>query len=860
MSGGEKAKIIWKSKKIGNELINIYYSIDDGYNWILLSDRMVDTGFYIWDVPHLKDVFDNCLLKITTNSDKISKISKKFKIINETNKIRITYPNGGELIESGSWFNVEWDSDGLKSDLFKILFSSNGGRTWKRLESRLLNVNKYLWKVPEIESENCKIQIIAVENENIKDISEREFSISKKAKIKISSPSDQIKYYPNQNMFIKWNSVNVRGKKVNIYYSMDGGRKWKTIVRGAPNIRQFEWAIPDLESTSDQSKIKVELSNNIKINDINRGYFVLYGKPAIKMKSPHENNLIIEDNSTYRIIWDSKNIRENRINLYYSENSGYSWVPIAKDIFNKGYYNWIIPNLGSIDCIFKIESSIQPEIVSISDYSLRITGKALILIQSNFENKNFNAFDSLTLIWESYNLSDKYLDILFSIDNGKKWQILYENIVDDKIEKFEVPFIARSSSECKIKIVDSYDMRNFSSTNGIFSVNRPRGKINLLSSEIKEYNYNQVKTINWKSEYLNDKMGEIYYSLNKGEDWFLVDKISLSQTSYNWEIPNLEESFDKCLLKVVPIDAEYDFSDKLNFYKINAAPYIDIVNDYTDTVKTNMPFDINVNIKNSNQKDYKLYYSLSKGLNWINIDNKISLEKYFWQVPSLKGFNNILIKAELEDDDDIFSIVKFDVLEQSINLTLLSPNGNEKYEIGDEINIVWSIKKIYDKTIDLFYSVDGGLNWSVIELSARNSGTYKWIINENIRTSNNCKIKVQSNINNKIFDVSDKLFAIDGIRAAFKIITPNGGELIYKGTSTFIYWEDIVPDITKVDIFYSLNAGKEWFLIVEDIDNSGVYNWVIPDDIQFSKKCLIKIISSSDKRKLDLSDKGFTIK
>ena len=115
---------------------------------------MVDTGFYIWDVPHLEYVFDNCLIKITTNSNKTSKISKKFKIINETNKIRINYPNGGELIESASWFNIEWESDGLKSDLFKILFSSNGGRTWKRLESRLLNVNEYLWKVPEIESES----------------------------------------------------------------------------------------------------------------------------------------------------------------------------------------------------------------------------------------------------------------------------------------------------------------------------------------------------------------------------------------------------------------------------------------------------------------------------------------------------------------------------------------------------------------------------------------------------------------------------------------------------------------------------------------------------------------------------------
>ena len=57
-SGGEKTQIIWESKNLGNELINIYYSIDNGYNWFTISDRMVDTGFYIWDVPHLNDVFE----------------------------------------------------------------------------------------------------------------------------------------------------------------------------------------------------------------------------------------------------------------------------------------------------------------------------------------------------------------------------------------------------------------------------------------------------------------------------------------------------------------------------------------------------------------------------------------------------------------------------------------------------------------------------------------------------------------------------------------------------------------------------------------------------------------------------------
>ena len=95
---------------------------------------------------------------------------------------------------------------------------------------------------------------------------------------------------------------------------------------------------------------------------------------------------------------------------------------------------------------------------------------------------------------------------------------------------------------------------------------------------------------------------------------------------------------------------------------------------------------------------------------------------------------------------------------------------------------------------------------------------------------------------------------------SFNIITPNGGDLIYKGTSTFIYWENIISGIDKVDIFYSTDNGKNWFNIVEDIKNNGMYNWVIPQNISFSNKCLVKISASSNSKQIGQSDNVFTIK
>ena len=802
-------------------------------------------------------MYKECFIKISSNSNKASTISSQFTIINQSNKIRINNPNGGELIESGKAITIKWEANGLKANLFKILFSKNLGNSWERIESRVLNANEYLWITPDIESEDCLIKIISVENEDIYDISEQPFKISKNPTLKISNPLENQSYYSEEGILIQWNTVNVRGKKVNIYYSIDKGRKWNVLKRGVLNKGSFQWDISDFDITSTVSKIKIELSNNIRIKDVNKGYFTIYGKPEINLLS--KTNLIIEDKSIYRINWISKNIRENRINIYYSINSGKEWKPIEIDLLNKDFYDWVVPNLKTVECIFKIESTVQSNINSISEHPIKITEKPLIAINNNLNNLNLTLSDSIQLNWESYNLSDKYIDILYSEDSGKNWKYLYENIINIGSKKIEVPFVSKTSEKCKIKIVDSNNKDTYSISSGFFKIKRPKGSIDLLSSKIKIYDYNDTMRVIWDHKYLYDKIGKFYYSLDSGETWNFINEINISEGYLDWEIPNLEFTFNKCIIKILIDAAEYDFIDSLGFFQINPAPFINILNN-KDTVKTNMPFEIKIASKNIDSLSYSLYYSLTRGVNWKEIKSNISDSKYLWNVPSIKGYKNILLKVQLNNDDNINDTVKMSVLEKSANILILEPNGKEKYSVNDKISIIWSIKKIYDKTIDIYYSKDAGLNWHEVELGVRNSGKYTWSIIDKSLNCKKCKIKIQSNLDNNIFDVSDGLFSITAISESFNIITPNDGDILHRGTSTFIYWDNIDKKIESVDLFYSLDKGNNWFLIKRNLDNIGKYNWAVPRDIFSSNQCLIKIVSSNNSKLVDYSDKLFIIK
>ena len=140
-----------------------------------------------------------------------------------------------------------------------------------------------------------------------------------------------------------------------------------------------------------------------------------------------------------------------------------------------------------------------------------------------------------------------------------------------------------------------------------------------------------------------------------------------------------------------------------------------------------------------------------------------------------------------------------------------------------------------------------------------NSGKYSWSIIDKDFNWRKCKIKVQSRTDKDVFDVSNGLFLVASTQSV-NIITPNDGDILYRGTSTFIYWDNIDKNINSVDIFYSLDEGKKWVLIKGKVANVGKYNWAVPSDISSTNRCLIKINASNNKRLVDYSDQPFIIK
>ena len=126
--------------------------------------------------------------------------------------------------------------------------------------------------------------------------------------------------------------------------------------------------------------------------------------------------------------------------------------------------------------------------------------------------------------------------------------------------------------------------------------------------------------------------------------------LNISDDVYNWEIPDLKYRYSDCYFKIDIEDANYDFVDSLGNYEINPAPFVTILNSKQDTVKTNMLFEIKVDIKNALNNNYNIYYSLTKGMNWTSIAQNIDSEEMGILKNTIK---DEYLKLNLENDINI---------------------------------------------------------------------------------------------------------------------------------------------------------------------------------------------------------------
>ena len=254
---------------------------------------------------------------------------------------------------------------------------------------------------------------------------------------------------------------------------------------------------------------------------------------------------------------------------------------------------------------------------------------------------------------------------------------------------------------------------------------------------------------------------------------------------------------------------------------------------------------------------YKVYYGTSS--------------KRYQQSVDVGSETDVVLDLDLPNKKHYFAVTAYDHEGNESDLSnriswplyLVSPNGNDTLTPGTTCTIEWDAAS-EAVSFKLFYSMNNGGKWVLIEDDLSGAKTYEWTVPSltNNTTKGLVKVVGYDYKRKKVGeDASDAPFAIEVVN----LTSPNGGEVLTSGQSRTISWEThgTKKAVARVQLFYTTN-GKKWIPIVTLDNNPGSYSWSVPalKGSKVQTRCKAKVVLKDAKGATlgsDTSDAFFTI-
>ena len=843
---GTSQSIRWTSADVLN--IKIDYSTNNGTSWTqVISSVPAGDGSYVWTIPNTPST--NCKVRISDISNSLfaDMSDNVFSVI--LPKLTVVKPNGGEIFVVGKTDTIKWTSSNVTN--VKLEYSINNGTNWNSiLASTPASAGSYVWTIPNTPTANCLVRASDVANISLPDVSDNVFSIIL-PKISVLKPNGGEIFVVGKTDTIKWTSSNV--VYVKLEYTTDNGTNWSSIITStSATAGSFLWTIPNTPSINCKVRI-FDITNSLFADMSDNVFSIILPKLTVVKPNGAESFVV---GKTDTIKWSSSNVAN--VKLEYTTNNGTNWNSILTSTpASVGSYVWTIPNTPSTNCKVRISDVTNSSVTDLSDNVFSIINPQVVIDQPK-QGERFRVGSKISIKWHSSNVDSVNIDL--SMDNGATWQFLAKRIANDT--SF---YITGGNGQLLFRVSDAKNPSVFSIT-GPIEVYTPTVTVTSPNGE-EQWKGGTEQTISWNQKDVTRLL--IDYTLDDNSWISIPDTVDASVGSYKWMVPNTESSRARIRLTETIDTLVRDKSDavfsifipKLTVVKPNGGETF--VAGKTDTIKWT----------NSNVANVKLEFTSDNGLNWTSIitSTTASSGNFVWVIPNTPSKNckiriSDVLNQEITDmSDEVFNII-------TPTISLLSPNGGEKWLMQTDHQISWTSSDMDSVRID--FSFDNGATWNVIAQKVFAwDGAFTWNV-ESTPTSQ-ALVRVSQANDLSVQDVSNNVFTI--YKEALAVISPNGGERLRAKTIVPITWnisEIINPKTRKKNlgeelaiasapiqnliIEYSSDDGTSWNTIINSVSaNLKSYNWEVP--VIESKNCFIRITDVDNETQSDTSDNVFEI-
>ena len=91
--------------------------------------------------------------------------------------ITLNTPNGGEILDGGTIYEIAWNSNTIEAEYVKLTYSADDGLSWKSITNSVENDGNYDWFVPNILSNQVLVRLQDANNPALIDVSDAVFTI-----------------------------------------------------------------------------------------------------------------------------------------------------------------------------------------------------------------------------------------------------------------------------------------------------------------------------------------------------------------------------------------------------------------------------------------------------------------------------------------------------------------------------------------------------------------------------------------------------------------------------------------------------------------------------------------------------------
>ncbi|NUN10882.1 MAG: hypothetical protein HUU54_17030, partial [Ignavibacteriaceae bacterium] len=836
---GTSQNITWTSSGVAN--VKIEYSTNNGQSWTTIIASTLSDGFYQWNpLPSITST--NFKVRISDDTDGFPfDLSDNVFTIAPVADVTVTAPNGGELWTTGTTQNITWIAENLEN--VKLEFTTNNGSSWSTIIATTPNVGTYLWTIPNLNSNLCRVRVSDPDDGQPFDLSDSAFIISNQVQqsLTVLSPNGGEDWEATTTQTIEWLSSAVNNVKIE--YTTNNGIDWTTIVASTPSDGLHEWS-PAQPSALYKIRIS-DAADGFPMDESDAVFTVSLAK-ELSITYPNGGE-VLTAGEVYNILWTSQGITHVMIEYKTVNEPGDSgWTSITNRTPSDGSYAWG-PTVPSTTYRLRMRNADASSPMDESDGLFKVDPQPVITVIAPNGGDTIQAGLSYNILWSSVSVENVKIEV--STNNGANWQVIIASTESDGIYTWSVPGTINSSL-CKIRISDTDGSPSDVSDNAFVIYNvipqsiavvQPNGGENLPVGT----SYN----ITWISTGIDSV--KIEYSTNNGLNWTTVVSSTLSDGFYQWNpVPAVVSTNCRIRISETSDGFPYDLSD--NVFTIASEPDITVQSPNGGEVWT---YGSTQSIRwlAENVEKVKVEFTTNNGATWSTIvDSTDNTGSYLWTIPNL---NSSLCKVRISDardglpfdlSDNVFSLSN--QVQQSVNLT--SPNGGEIWEATSSRTITWVSSAISKVKIE--FTTNNGISWTTIVDSTESDGLYEWNPVPNT-PSGLCKVRISDYLDSIPNDESDAVFTISQARS-LQVIYPNGGERLISGTVYNVLWNS--QGVTNVKIEYRLSNASEWIEIISSTPSDGSYEWSpsIP-----STQYKMRISDAGSTVPIDESDGTFTV-